>query len=81
MKLINVNDSDPVNHPAHYASTSVECIQAMIETQGAEAVQAYCICNAFKYLWRHRFKGQLEDVKKAQWYLNKFIEIEEGSKK
>lgn len=78
MKMINVNDPDPVNHPAHYTGASVECIQAMIETQGAEAVQAYCICNAFKYLWRHRAKGQLEDVKKAQWYLNKFIEIEEG---
>ncbi|WP_370785431.1 DUF3310 domain-containing protein [Ruminococcus callidus] len=45
-----------------------------------EAVKNFCICNAFKYLWRHGKKNGVEDVKKAAWYLNKFIELEEKEK-
>jgi hypothetical protein len=69
-----------VEHPAHYMGTSIECIDAMRETQGVEAVKNFCICNAFKYLWRHEKKNGVEDVKKAAWYLNKFIELETGEK-
>lgn len=68
---------DNVNHPSHYETGKYECIEAMIETQGKEAVQSFCVCNAFKYLWRHTRKNKLEDVKKAIWYLNKFVELEE----
>lgn len=67
---------DNVNHPKHYETGKIECIEAMIETQGVAEVQAFCVCNAFKYLWRHKRKNQLEDVKKAIWYLNKFVELE-----
>lgn len=66
-----------VEHPPHYESGKFECIDVMEETQGVEAVQNFCLCNAFKYLYRHRHKNGLEDVKKAQWYLNKYIELEE----
>lgn len=51
--------------------------KAMAEQWGGEAVKNFCICNAFKYLWRHGKKNGVEDVKKAVWYLNKFIELEE----
>lgn len=69
---------DNVNHPEHYESGQFECIDVMIETQGTEAVQDFCICNAFKYLYRHRRKNGVEDIKKAQWYLNKYIELSES---
>lgn len=65
---------DNVNHPSHYETGKFECIDVMLETQGVEAVKSFCICNAFKYLYRH--KNGVEDVKKAIWYLNKFIELE-----
>ena len=68
-------DFDVVERPKHYASTSIECIDAMIETQGVEAVKAFCVCNAFKYLWRHNSKNGDEDIKKASWYLNKAVEL------
>ena len=45
---------DPVNRPAHYTSGGIECIDAMQAAFGAEAVKNFCLCNAFKYLWRHR---------------------------
>ena len=69
---------DPVNHPKHYTNTSIECIDAMVETQGKEAVIQFCICNAFKYLWRHNSKNGDEDIKKAAWYLNKAVELGNG---
>lgn len=68
---------DNVNHPKHYENYSVECIIAMEETQGTEAVISFCVCNAFKYLWRHNAKNGYEDIKKAQWYINKAIELKE----
>jgi hypothetical protein len=67
---------DNVNHPSHYETGKFECIDVMIETQGVEAVKSFCLCNAFKYLYRHKNKNGVEDVKKAIWYLNKFIELE-----
>lgn len=70
-------ESDPVNHPGHYESGKFECIDVMLETQGKEAVMGFCICNAFKYLYRHKRKNGFEDVKKAQWYLNKYLELAE----
>ena len=69
--------SDNVNHPSHYETGKFECIEVMMETQGKEAVKSFCVCNAFKYLYRHRNKNELEDMKKAVWYLKKFIELEE----
>lgn len=71
------HEFDVVSRPAHYAKTSIECIDAMIETQGVEAVKAFCVCNAFKYLWRHNEKNGDEDIKKANWYLNKAVELME----
>lgn len=69
---------DMVNHPEHYETNGVECIDAMVASQGAEAVQNYCVCNAFKYIWRHQHKGKsVEDIQKAIWYLNKYVELNE----
>lgn len=68
--------SDVVNHPSHYETGRFECIDVMLETQGVEAVKNFCICNAFKYLYRHNKKNGVEDIKKAIWYLNKFVELE-----
>ena len=53
---------DPVDHPSHYTHGSTECIDAMVETQGKNAVQHFCVCNAFKYLWRWRGKNGMEDI-------------------
>lgn len=74
---IDESENDNVEHPRHYSSTSIECIDAMEETQGKDAVINFCVCNAFKYLWRHNLKNGTEDIKKANWYLNKAVELME----
>jgi hypothetical protein len=71
---------DAVEHPAHYETGKFECIDVMIETQGVEAVKDFCVCNAFKYLYRHRRKNGAEDIKKAIWYLSKWVELDDNSR-
>ena len=68
---------DMVNHPSHYESGKYECIDVMLETQGKEDLMAFCLCNAFKYLYRHKNKNGIEDIKKAKWYLDKYIDMAE----
>lgn len=72
----NFADEEPidnVNHPSHYTG-KYECIDVMQDVFGDEATNDFCLCNAFKYIWRARKKNGLEDVKKAVWYLNKYVE-------
>ena len=70
--------NDPVNHPSHYESGKFECIEVMQEAIGLQATKDFCLCNAFKYIYRCNAKHAtpIEDVKKAIWYLNKFLELE-----
>lgn len=67
-------DFDVVNHPSHYTKGRIECIDAIDSaTAGKSGIEAVCVANVIKYLFRYEEKNGLEDVKKAQWYLNKLI--------
>ena len=66
---------DYVNNPPHYNTGQFECIDVMIETQGVESTMNFCVCNAFKYIYRHMRKNGIEDIQKAIWYLNKAEEL------
>ena len=67
--------TEEINHPTRYKSCKFECIDVMQDVFGADAVKNFCILNAFKYIWRSEKKNGIEDIKKAVWYLNKYIEI------
>lgn len=60
--------NDSVNHPAHYTQFGeVECIQVTERFN-------FCRGNAIKYIWRAGMKGdEVEDLKKAVWYLQREI--------
>lgn len=65
---------DNVNHPSHYTKGKVECIDALESaTIGKTGIEAVCVANVIKYLWRYEEKNGLEDVKKAQFYLNRLV--------
>ena len=66
---------EEINHPDRYAGGKYECIDIMQDVFGADAVKHFCILNAFKYVWRAEKKNGIEDIKKAVWYLNKYIEL------
>ena len=66
--------ADMVNHPPHYQSDNgIECIDAIRAALGKEGFIAYCRGNAMKYIWRDK-SDNVEDLKKAAWYLNKAAE-------
>ena len=67
--------TDNIN-PSHYKSQcSLECIEAMQMAFGKEMVYDFCICNAWKYMWRYENKNGVEDISKAQWYVDKSNEL------
>lgn len=78
-RVETIKPEDPVNHPAHYAdSCSLECIDLMELIFGRvdNAFPGFLLGNAFKYIWRHKKKGGLEDLEKAEWYLEKFDDVD-----
>ena len=68
---------DLVNSPPHYNQQKVECIDA-IQSATDDGFEFYLQCNILKYIWRYRYKNGVEDLQKAQWYLNKLIEVKEN---
>lgn len=67
---------DMVNHPSHYCQEgSMECIDEMIAVFGEKAVMEFCLLNVWKYRKRAIFKNGVEDLKKSDWYLKKYIEL------
>jgi hypothetical protein len=70
-----VRQVDVVNHPAHYKVGGIEVID-FIESKGL----TYTLGNVVKYVSRADHKGnKLEDLKKAQWYLNREVSTLEKS--
>lgn len=67
--------NDNVNHPNHYQSETglevIDIIQAFCKD--LSGVEAFCIANAIKYLCRFDKKNGVEDLKKAQWYIDYVI--------
>lgn len=73
--LEELSEPDNVNHPNHYTQGKVECIDALeAATVGKVGIEAVCVANVIKYLWRYEEKNGKEDIKKAQWYLNKLLD-------
>jgi len=75
-----VVQEDVVNHPAHYTDGGIECIEAIEAALTAEEFRGYCKGNNLKYTWRERHKGGTESLKKAQWYLDRLIQLDEAQK-
>ena len=75
------NGFDMVNHPNHYKAKNgmevIDVIEAF--TANLSGYEATHTGNVIKYICRWKEKNGLEDLKKAQWYLNRLIKnIEEN---
>ena len=67
--------SDMVNHPPHYMVGGIETIDYMEAKSTPEEIRGHLRLTALKYLSRTGYKDDaIQDLKKAQWYLNKLIE-------
>ena len=67
-------EQDMVNHPPHYNKAGIETIDA-IHAMTDDGFEYYLQGHIMKYLWRYSNTNGIEDLKKAQWYLNKLIEV------
>jgi hypothetical protein len=64
---------DNIN-PSHYTQGKIECIEAIESaTVGKTGIEAVCVANIIKYLWRYEEKNGIEDIRKSKWYLDKLI--------
>ena len=75
------NGFDMVDHPSHYKAKNgmevIDVIEAF--TANLEGYEATHTGNIIRYICRWKEKNGLEDLKKAQWYLNRLIKnIEEN---
>ena len=67
--------SDMVNHPPHYMVGGIETIDYMEAKSTPEEFRGHLRLTALKYLSRTGYRDDaIQDLKKAQWYLNKLIE-------
>lgn len=73
-------EPDMVSHPKHYTQGDIECIDALkAATVGKRGIEAVCVANVIKYLWRYEEKNGIEDVAKAKWYIERLLkELEES---
>ena len=79
--LKKLTDVDMINKPPHYnREGAMECIDEMIMIFGEEAVKHFCLCNAWKYRYRAADKNGKEDLKKSDWYMQKYRELNEHPK-
>ena len=75
------NGFDMVNHPKHYKARNgmevIDVIEAF--TANLKGYEAIYTGKVIKYICRWKEKNGLEDLRKAQWYLNRLIKnIEEN---
>ena len=72
-------DNDQVNRPSHYTDGKIEVIDFIEDKK-----LGFCLGNAIKYIARAGKKEtdkEAQDIKKAIWYLNRYLkELEEASK-
>ena len=74
-------EGDNVNNPSHYGQGKIEAIEYIEDFLSAEEYIGYLRGNIAKYLHRWRWKGKpSEDLKKANWYLERLIEVVDSSK-
>lgn len=67
-------EEDLVNHPSHYTSGGIECIDAIAASMTPDEYAGFLKGQVIKYVWRYRLKGKpLEDLKKARFYLERLI--------
>ena len=67
--------TDLVNRPPHYNKGEIECIKYIEDSLGPLGFSFYCEGNAKKYLHRWRYKDQIRDLEKLQYFITELIRV------
>lgn len=55
--------------PDYYNRASIECIEAIKASMSRDEFMGFLKGNVIKYVWRYKEKNGLEDLRKANYYL------------
>ena len=77
----NERKHNNVHSPSHYMHGKKETIDVIRDCMESDEYHGYLKGNVLKYVSRYKFKGEpLQDLEKAQWYLNRLIkEVNNGT--
>lgn len=64
---------DKVNNPKHYSDTKFETIDIIKDKLSKEEFEGFLVGNVYKYITRYKKKNGIEDLRKAEWYLDYLI--------
>jgi hypothetical protein len=81
VKPLPAYDGEAVNHSSHYNAGKIEVIdiiESITNSMNMTPFEGFCIGNAIKYIARWKNKGGFEDLKKAEWYLNRIIKAQKA---
>ena len=70
--------NDIVNHPQHYTHGGIETIDYLQAKMTKEQFEGYLLGNILKYVSRYSHKNGVEDLQKAEWYIDKLIGVIEN---
>lgn len=70
---------DEVNNPGHYTNGSMEVIDIISGKLDEAELKGYYRGNILKYLFRYKYKDGVQDLKKARYYLERLVALEEKS--
>lgn len=72
-----IEEKETINHPDHYCrENAMECIDEMLLMFTKKEVMTFCKLNAWKYRYRAADKNGIEDLKKSDWYIKKYKELQ-----
>lgn len=79
-KNMNQEKENNIEHPKHYnREGGMECLEEMILIFGKETVKHFCLCNAWKYRYRAADKNGEEDLRKSDFYIKKYKELNDAT--
>ena len=77
MNLPNIPEpkADPVNSPAHYTQTKIQPLDVIKDwSKGEDPLLFHYKSQILKYIRREKDKGKLQDLLKAQFFMNELVE-------
>lgn len=76
MEFMNPPEVEEVTHPDHYNQGKYEAWDVIDDWCGnLNSIEGYYVGNALKYLCRWKYKGGVNDLKKAENYISRLVEI------
>ena len=78
LSLPGVPETDPISNPKHYTETEIQPLDVIKDWhKGEDPLLFYYKGQILKYIRRERLKNKLEDLKKAQFFMNELVEAGE----